>query len=112
MTAEGAGVVLCSGRVRRPHFSSPFHSGQRKSLETVPREGQDLPKGTQHVGGRVGVYASAPVSRASHPPSGMSTLRPQGRELGGWGWQKMCQALNLASKEELDAEMPVSIPAM
>lgn len=42
----------------------------------------------------------------------MSTLRPQGLELGGWGLQKMCLALNLASKEELNAETPVSIPAM
>lgn len=69
MIAEGAGVVLCSGWVLSPHSSSPLLSGQGKSLETVPREGQDLPKGTQHIGGSVGVYASAPDSRASHPSS-------------------------------------------
>lgn len=50
------------------------------------------------------VYASAPDSGASHPPSGTCTLRPQGLELGGWGLQTMWQSLSLTSKEELRAE--------
>lgn len=75
--------------------SSILHSGLVRCLETVPREGQDLPKDTQHVGGRVEFYTPAPDSSIFHP-SPLSvhseTLGLRARRLGV---SEIWQALSL-----------------
>lgn len=81
---EGAGVVLCSGWVLRRHSVQPSSVGRERAWRR-PRNGQDLPKGTQHIGGRVEVYAPASDSRTSHPtPMNVhsETLGPRVGRLG------------------------------
>lgn len=54
----------------------------------MPREGQDLPKGTQHAGGRTEVDTPAPVSKTTTflppPPSIHSETLGLGQESRGF----------------------------